>query len=137
MEFMINSKLIKSLRLEKSWSQEKLATVSGLDLRTVQWAESDGIASLKTKLALASALNVKPDYLVMSEADLQTKTNTAIYGYIGTGIGLVCSYTGITYSVLYGATSIGQAGVWYGVIGALAGFTCCLIGVLKKRGSVV
>jgi len=54
----INAELILKLRKEKSWSQDELARASGLNIRTVQRVESLGSASLQTKKALASALDI-------------------------------------------------------------------------------
>lgn len=136
MEVMIKSELVKSLRLNKSWSQEKLAAASGLSLRTVQRVESSGTASLETKLALCAALNIQPEQLNYSPSHSIPNSHTAHYGYIGAGVGLICSYAGITFSVVQGSISFGQAGIWYGTIGALVGISCGLIGVLKQRGYV-
>lgn len=60
MEMNVNRNLIRKLRLENSWSQEQLAEEAGLSLRTVQRVESEGIASLQTRKAIARALNVSP-----------------------------------------------------------------------------
>lgn len=54
----INAALIIKLRKERSWSQDELAVASGLNLRTIQRIESDGLASLQSKKALAAALDV-------------------------------------------------------------------------------
>lgn len=54
----INSNLVLELRTAQSWSQEELALAAGLNLRTVQRIESDGTASLQSKKALASALEI-------------------------------------------------------------------------------
>jgi transcriptional regulator with XRE-family HTH domain len=54
----INSALVKKLRAEKSWSQEELATASGLNLRTVQRIETEATASLQSKKALAAAFEI-------------------------------------------------------------------------------
>ena len=139
MEEMINSDLVKALRLKKSWSQEKLATASGLSLRTVQRAENSGTSSLETKLALSAALNIPAEKLMPISSN-SSKTpqnqNTVIYGYIGAGIGLVCSYSAITYSVIHNILPLGEAGLWYGIIGAFTGITCGAIGFLKQRGYV-
>jgi len=54
----INAELITKLRTGKSWSQDELATASGLNIRTIQRVEKDAIASLQTKKALASALDI-------------------------------------------------------------------------------
>ncbi len=54
----INAELILKCRKEKSWSQDELATASGLSIRTIQRVESEALASLQTKKALASALDI-------------------------------------------------------------------------------
>lgn len=54
----INAELILRLRNEKSWSQDELATASGLNIRTIQRVEKDASASLQTKKALATALGI-------------------------------------------------------------------------------
>lgn len=55
MEQMINKDLVKKLRSERSWSQDQLATISGLSIRTIQRVESEGSGSLESKRALAAA----------------------------------------------------------------------------------
>ena len=54
----INVDLVLSARKQKSWSQDELATASGLNLRTIQRIESEASASLQSKKALASALDL-------------------------------------------------------------------------------
>jgi DNA-binding XRE family transcriptional regulator len=54
----INAALVKQLRSEKFWSQEELATASGLNLRTVQRIEKEATASLQSKKALAAAFDI-------------------------------------------------------------------------------
>lgn len=58
MEQMINQDLIKKIRNEKCWSQEHLALVSGVSLRTVQRIENEGKCSIDSKKALAAALEL-------------------------------------------------------------------------------
>lgn len=55
----IEDDLIRKLRNEKSWSQEELATASGLNIRTVQRVEKNSSASLQTKRSLALALGIE------------------------------------------------------------------------------
>ena len=136
MEEMINSDLVKALRLQKSWSKEKLATASGISLRTVQRAENSGTSSLETKLALSAALNIPAEKLMPTSSKTPNKQNTVIYGYIGAGIGLVCSYSAITYSAMNNTLPLAEAGLWYGTIGVFTGITCGAIGFLKQRGHV-
>ncbi|MDR3409444.1 MAG: helix-turn-helix transcriptional regulator [Formivibrio sp.] len=54
----MNAQMIKKLREERAWSQEHLAAVAGVSLRTIQRVESEGKASPETRLALASALGI-------------------------------------------------------------------------------
>jgi hypothetical protein len=49
---------VKELRRERSWSQEQLAEVSGLSLRTIQRIESSGKAGCGSINALASAFDI-------------------------------------------------------------------------------
>ena len=59
----IDSALVRKLREERAWSQEHLAGVSGVSLRTIQRVEAEGTASLETRMALAAAFNVSPALL--------------------------------------------------------------------------
>jgi len=59
----INTQLVIALRKKRWWSQEELATASGLNLRTIQRIESDGVASLQSRKALAAAFDVDVDEL--------------------------------------------------------------------------
>jgi len=54
----INAELILELRIKKLWSQDELAIASGLNLRTIQRIEKEASASLQSRKALASALDV-------------------------------------------------------------------------------
>jgi transcriptional regulator with XRE-family HTH domain len=51
--------LIQKLRLQRGWSQEQLAEVSGLSARTIQRIEKGQSASLETLKALAAAFGVE------------------------------------------------------------------------------
>ncbi len=57
-DMKLNSSSIRKLREERAWSQEHLAEVAGLSLRTVQRVESDGSASHDTRLALAAVFEL-------------------------------------------------------------------------------
>ena len=50
--------LVRKLRIEKGWSQETLAQISDLSVRTIQRIERGGNASLETLGALAAAFEV-------------------------------------------------------------------------------
>jgi len=59
-DMQLNTALIRKLREERAWSQEHLASVTGLSVRTIQRLETRGKASHESRLALASAFGVPP-----------------------------------------------------------------------------
>ena len=56
----INATLIKHKRENNAWSQQQLAEISGVSLRTVQRLESTGRGSLDSVKAIASAFELAP-----------------------------------------------------------------------------
>lgn len=81
----IDTEKLKRWREERFWSQEHLAELSGIALRTVQRIESGGTASRESITALAAAYNVDAAALTYSPADkeaaeAQQKLNTGRSG---------------------------------------------------------
>jgi transcriptional regulator with XRE-family HTH domain len=64
MELNVKSDNIRSERKARVWSQEHLAHVSGIGVRTVQRIESSGVASYGTVEALVFALNISAQLLM-------------------------------------------------------------------------
>ncbi|MDN3637722.1 2TM domain-containing protein [Simiduia curdlanivorans] len=65
--------MIRKLRLQKGWSQEQLAELSGLSVRTIQRIERGQSAGLETLKSLAAVFNVElstlqPEVTPMSES---------------------------------------------------------------------
>src|SRR3954471_5709709 len=58
MDMRVDPKRIRAERERRAWSQEHLATVSGLGLRTIQRIEKTGAASFESARALAAVLEV-------------------------------------------------------------------------------
>jgi DNA-binding XRE family transcriptional regulator/flagellar motor component MotA len=58
---------LKKLRKHSGWSQERLAEISGLSLRTIQRIETSGNASLESQLAMATAFSISPGELLANE----------------------------------------------------------------------
>src|SRR5215468_4968867 len=71
MDMRIDAKKIRAERERRAWSQEHLATVSGLGLRTIQRIEKTGAASFESARALAAVFEVSVADLrvVRDEAD--------------------------------------------------------------------
>jgi DNA-binding XRE family transcriptional regulator len=65
MDMNIDAGLIRSERLKRAWSQEHLAQVSGLGLRTVQRIENGENASLETIKALAAVLELPVEAILV------------------------------------------------------------------------
>ncbi|MCL9783414.1 helix-turn-helix transcriptional regulator [Vibrio sp. S4M6] len=66
-ELEILAENVKSHRLKRAWTQEHLAEICALNVRTIQRVEKLGQASLETKKALASAFNIPVDILSKKE----------------------------------------------------------------------
>lgn len=63
---------VRELREKKAWSQEELAAISGVSVRTIQRIESGEVPSKESLKAIASAFDVdvaefKPDQLTSSD----------------------------------------------------------------------
>ena len=67
MEMRVNSNRIRSEREKRAWSQEHLADVSGLGVRTIHRIENTGIASLESVKALASVFELEISQLRISK----------------------------------------------------------------------
>ena len=57
-DMKLSAKTIKRLRTERAWSQEQLAEIADVSLRTLQRVEADGSASRETRMALAAAFDI-------------------------------------------------------------------------------
>jgi len=136
MEQMIDRDLIKKFRNEHSWSQDQLASVSGLSLRTIQRIENEGSCSLESKKALAACFKVNANDLDIDTFALDTlaaNKRGRKFGYAGVMAGLVCAYIGITVSFTSGHITSSEAGLYFGGVGAFCGICCAIIGMLSNN----
>jgi transcriptional regulator with XRE-family HTH domain len=69
----IESGVVKKLRLEHGWSQERLAKVSGLSLRTVQRIEAGESCSVESRLSLASTFDITLSSLLNKNTIIETQ----------------------------------------------------------------
>ena len=60
----LNPQLIKQLRTERGWTQQQLAEICAISLRTVQRVELQGLGSLETCKALAAAFAITREQLL-------------------------------------------------------------------------
>lgn len=70
---LVDSSKMKHLRLTKNWTQQHLADVCGLSMRTIQRVEKDGVASNETVAAYAAVFEVEAvEFLISVEEYDQT-----------------------------------------------------------------
>lgn len=77
-DMKLSAKTIKRLRAERAWSQEQLAEIADVSLRTIQRVESDGSASRETRMALAAAFGIDIRDLAEPEAALPESPSPAL-----------------------------------------------------------
>jgi transcriptional regulator with XRE-family HTH domain len=71
---MINAELVKDLRQRRGWTQQQLAEVADLSLRTIQRIENQGVASNESVSALSAVLDTpRETLLVRVEASRQAR----------------------------------------------------------------
>lgn len=63
---IINASIVKQERTHRGWTQQQLADVSGLSLRTIQRVENQGQGSMETCSALCSVLEMERGKLLES-----------------------------------------------------------------------
>jgi transcriptional regulator with XRE-family HTH domain len=68
--------LIQKLRLQRGWSQEQLALVSGLSVRTIQRLERGESGSVESLKALGAVLEV--DFSTLKEPTMNTTANPTV-----------------------------------------------------------
>jgi len=103
MEMRVNTSLIIEKRKLKAWSQQHLADISGLSLRTIQRIENTGNGSLDSIKAIASAFSMLPAEVMQQELkySVAPKKVFSIFGFLS---GLLA--TGFLYSSLANADTI-------------------------------
>jgi transcriptional regulator with XRE-family HTH domain len=77
----LNTIKLKKLRAEKGWTQQQLAEICSLSLRTIQRVEISGIASLETSKALAAAYELERSSLMLEvlSIDKKEKPNISVW----------------------------------------------------------
>ena len=68
--------LVQKLRLQKGWSQQQLADLSGLSARTIQRIEQGQSASVESLKSLAAVFEI--DFSSLQEPPMPTVTETTV-----------------------------------------------------------
>ena len=137
MEVKVNPDLIKQLRTKRAMSQEELAAAAGLSLRTVQRIESEGIASLESRKAIAGVFAIdasEMDDRREEKAQAQEGLRKEIRrGHAGAAVGGACAFLAIGYSLVTGQISSEAAGISSALVATGIGAACAFIGWQSKR----
>lgn len=95
---MINAELVRDHRVRRGWTQQQMAEVADLSLRTVQRIENQGVASNESVSSLSAVLElprerllaVAPQSTPQAEASQRRLIGlTALAAAIGAGVGTV------------------------------------------------
>jgi|HubBroStandDraft_4_1064222.scaffolds.fasta_scaffold208388_2 transcriptional regulator with XRE-family HTH domain len=129
----IDSTAVRRIRHERAWSQEQLASVAGVSLRTIQRVESDGSGSLETNMALASALGVPTIELTFEGQTARPKTSVALIGIVagasGALGGLALAWLGFFSQTM----DTRERGAALGIVGTASGLVIAFLALLARR----
>lgn len=124
---LLDPERVKNLRLERAWSQEQLAEMSELSLRTIQRIEKRGKASMESRKALAAVFEVDlsslapaPEVMRRRQMDEAALRFILAGGLIGLIVGLVGGMLGLT-GILSGSALMLAAAWLLGAAGLIAG----------------
>lgn len=105
----IDGKRIRQLREARGWSQEHLASICGLSPRTVQRLETEGNASLESRMAVAAALEVAAEDLGLPQPANALHASTAAPKSAGIRVeNLMFGLALLVLALLYGGYNIGK-----------------------------
>lgn len=130
----VDPKRIRSLREAKAWSQDRLAQISGVSLRTIQRVEADGAASAETRMAIASALGIPVNELGVGVASETYSRRLAIVLCLLGAVISAMSACSLFFSGTHRASPFGM-GFADGFIVFGVGIMLAIIAILSSRYS--
>lgn len=77
MPMTISREVVRQLRVKRGWTQEHLAQIANVNVRTIQRVEKTGLCDLETRSALASVFQVDLDQLDGGKKIEQATQNSA------------------------------------------------------------
>ncbi|MDO8343521.1 MAG: helix-turn-helix transcriptional regulator [Cellvibrio sp.] len=119
MDMKAKSSLIRKYRTERLWSQEQLAEISGLGLRTIQRLEARGSGSQESIKALAAVFNVEADTLFWRDGAYQAYKHKQ-WGFVTfAGIPMIAALVLVINDLVVALPAAG-IGVLFGVLTLVA-----------------
>ena len=94
---LLDKNKLKSLRAQRGWTQQHLADVCDIHIRTIQRLEKSGVASSETTKALASGLDLRVSDILLDQvgshtSDSATKTDYRWVAILTLVLGFVVGY---------------------------------------------
>jgi len=89
---LLDKKFIKELRTDKGWTQQHLAELSDLNIRTIQRTEKDGVASMETCMSLASIFQISISRLYIKNTNNISKSSYIKVFLFGASIGMLITF---------------------------------------------
>lgn len=93
MTMNVSPDVVKQLRVKRGWTQEQLAHLANVNVRTIQRIEKLGVCDLETRSALASVFQVDVQQLdgekKIEQATPKTQKRPLIYQRVESGQGIV------------------------------------------------
>ena len=107
-EMQIESSQLKKRRLNRGWTQQHLADISGISLRTIQRAETNNNTSLETLNALSAVFEISHDELKMMPMTDYEKTSIINKGWCIALVAIVVAQllTILSVRILLGTVNI-------------------------------
>jgi transcriptional regulator with XRE-family HTH domain len=78
---LLDKSKVKSLRVQRGWTQQHLADVCDINVRTIQRLEKSGIASSETTTALASGLDVRASDILLNQIEPPNSSGARVTDY--------------------------------------------------------
>jgi transcriptional regulator with XRE-family HTH domain len=118
---------LKTIRTQRLLSQEDLAKLSGLNVRTIQRIESGGKPSVESLKCLASALEIDISTITPEDAMSKVETNTLVGTVKAQANNIFLLLSTAAILIVLASNSAGSLGAIYYIIAAV----CFLVSARK------
>ncbi|MFK7956862.1 MAG: helix-turn-helix transcriptional regulator [Lysobacterales bacterium] len=75
---LVDASKIKAMRLDHGWTQDQLAQLCGVSVRTIQRIEKSGVASLDTTNALAAVFSTERKTILVQGGVREAQTEVPL-----------------------------------------------------------
>jgi len=99
---LVNSNKLRALRRSRNWTQQHLAQLCDVSMRTIQRVERDGVASNETVAAYASVFEIEASELIISTEQYERKDKHVVLPPMMVGLLVLSSFVaGIGFTLCF------------------------------------